>query len=95
MTLPDDGTLAATPLHVVVRDFPETLAVLRRARIDPAMRGGESLAAAGGSDADGLLDAIRRVSAWRTQAGSGRCERAASQAAAHRADAAREADATK
>ncbi|HEX9109329.1 MAG TPA: hypothetical protein VF832_18935 [Longimicrobiales bacterium] len=91
MTLPDAASLAVWPLHVVVRDFPETLAVFRRAGLDVSARGGESFSAAAGAEADTLHDALRLATAWRTTARPGPCERAAALAAAHRSDAAREA----
>ena len=91
MTLPDAAALALRPLHVVVRDFPETLAVFRRAGLDVSARGGESFAAAAGPQAGSLYEDLARATAWRAGARPGPCERAAAQAAAHRSDAAREA----
>ncbi|HEX6938498.1 MAG TPA: hypothetical protein VF158_03740 [Longimicrobiales bacterium] len=61
---PGAAELAALTIHVIVRDFPETLAVLRRAGVDVPARGGDSLAAAS-ADAGPLLDAIEAATAWR------------------------------
>ena len=87
MILPDAALLAAMPLHVVVRDFPETLAVCRRLGIDLPRRGGESFAAAAGAESAALYDALRDVTAWRATARPGPCERAAARAVAGRATA--------
>ncbi len=58
--------LAALPLHVVAREYPETLAVLRRFGVDVPARGGEPLAAAL-DEAGPLLDAIEEAVAWRVR----------------------------
>ncbi len=83
------------PLHVLVRDFPETLAVLRRAGVDVPALGGRPLAQAGdtlpGSEADvaaRLVAAMAAAAAWRDTAAPGPCDRAAEQASAHAATAA-------
>ncbi len=94
MMLPDAVALAGLPLHVLVRDFPETLAVFRRFGLAVPERGGESFAAAAGADAAALYDALVRVTAWRDGAKAGPCERAAVHAAAQRAETAREAGPT-
>ena len=94
MTLPDAATLAASPLHVVVRDFPETLAAFRRAGIDLPARGGETFAAATGGEAAAIYHALRHATAWRALAQPGPCDAAAAHAATQRAHAAREEGAT-
>ncbi|HEX7117146.1 MAG TPA: hypothetical protein VF212_00050 [Longimicrobiales bacterium] len=58
--------LAALPLHVVVRDYPETLAVLRDFGVDVPARGGGRLAEAL-DDAGPLLQAIQAATAWRAR----------------------------
>lgn len=60
--------LAGLPLHVVVRDFPETLGVLRRFDVDVPRRGGARLFEAVDGDAGALLDAVEEVIAWRARA---------------------------
>lgn len=64
---PDRAALAATPLHVVVRDFPETLAVLRRRGVDVPHLGGLPLSRAGGHDAGAVLDAVADAIVWRAE----------------------------
>jgi hypothetical protein len=62
--------LAALPLHVVARDYPETLALLRRRGVDVTRHGGLSVAeaaAAADVDAPSLLDALRDALAWREE----------------------------
>ncbi|HLT67238.1 MAG TPA: hypothetical protein VKZ73_05135 [Microbacterium sp.] len=59
--------VAALPLHVVVRDYPETLAVLREAGVDVPGKGGARLADAA-PDAGPLLDEILTATAWRARA---------------------------
>lgn len=58
--------LAELPLHVVVRDFPETLAILRGLGVDVPRQGGQPVAAAIDGDAGPLLDALAAAIAWRT-----------------------------
>ncbi|MBI4409938.1 MAG: hypothetical protein HY561_09535 [Gemmatimonadetes bacterium] len=65
MSLPTRDRLAALPLHVVVRDYPETLAVFRRLGVDVPRRGGESVSAAAGPDLVRVLDAVLEAIAWR------------------------------
>ena len=58
--------LAAMPLHVVVRDYPETLAVFRRFGLDVPGRGGGSVSEAlAGSDTGPLLAELETATAWR------------------------------
>jgi hypothetical protein len=57
--------LAATPVHVIVRDYPETLAVFRRFGVDVPRRGGDPVSAAL-DDAGPLLDALVDATAWRS-----------------------------
>ncbi len=87
MKLPDAVALALLPLHVIVRDFPETLAVFHRFGIDLPLRGSESLAAVTGAEAASIYDELRAATAWRDGARPGRCERAAAQAASRQARA--------
>jgi len=63
---PGPAELAALPIHVVVRDYPETLAVLRDAGVDVPALGGSTLAEAV-PEPGPLLDAIRAVTAWRAE----------------------------
>lgn len=58
--------LAARSVHVVVRDYPETLAVFRRAGIDAAERGAEPIQALA-DDAGPLLDELRQAVDWRRE----------------------------
>jgi len=53
-------------VHVVVRDYPETLAVFRRAGIDAAERGAEPIQALA-DDAGPLLDELRQAVDWRRE----------------------------
>ena len=92
MVLPDADALASEPLHVVVRDFPEALAVCRRVGIDVAARGAEPVVVAAGADMAALYTGLRRATAWRANARPGPCDRAAARAAALRADAGARAD---
>lgn len=64
MTAPARSELAALPVNVLVRDFPETLAVLRDAGVDVPRFGGGPVAEAT-DDASALLDALRQTIAWR------------------------------
>jgi len=59
------AVLAALPVHVVVRDFPETLAVFRRFGVDVPRRGAAPVSAAVAGDAGPLLDALAQATAWR------------------------------
>lgn len=61
-TLPE---LAATPVHVVARDYPETLAVFRRSGIDLQGRGGGPVSAAVDGDPGPLIDLLAEAIAWR------------------------------
>ena len=65
MTEPRDrDELAACPLHVLVRDYPEVLSVLRAAGVDVRQHGPATLQEVSPS-ASALLDAIENVTAWR------------------------------
>lgn len=97
MRFPDATSAGALPLHVLVRDFPETLAVLRRAGVDVPALGGRPLEVAGESPGAGrstgarqLIAAMSAAAAWRDTAPPGPCDRAAESARAHAAAAARE-----
>jgi len=57
--------LGALPVHVVVRDYPETLAVFRRFGVDVPARGGGPVSGAVDGDAGPLLDALAAAIAWR------------------------------
>ncbi|MBI4545773.1 MAG: hypothetical protein HY703_11300 [Gemmatimonadetes bacterium] len=67
MSVPAREELSALPLHVVLRDYPETLAVLRRFGVNLPAHGGQPLAAAMEGDPAPLLDALAEVLAWRGQ----------------------------
>lgn len=67
MSAPDREELAGWPVHVVVREFPETLAVLRREGVDVPRVGGRPVAEAT-DEPDALLDALERALAWRRAA---------------------------
>ena len=60
--LPD--ALGEMPLHVIVRDYPETLAVLRAAGIDVRAHGSEPLRGVA-PESTALVDDIARVISWR------------------------------
>jgi hypothetical protein len=62
------AVLAETPAHVVVRDYPETLATFRRFGVDLPRRGGVAVFAAVEGDAGELLDALAEAVAWRGEA---------------------------
>ena len=64
---PERDTLLALPLHVVVRDYPEVLAVLRARGVEPSATGGRSLARllAEREDGDALLSAVLTALEWR------------------------------
>lgn len=61
----EPASLRALPLHVVVRDLPECLEVLRRADIGLPRAGAESLSEAAGQRTEELLREIGLVTAWR------------------------------
>ncbi len=63
--LPPRPELATTPAHVVVRDYPETLAIFRRFGVDLPRRGGGPVAGVMEGDAGELLDALAAVTEWR------------------------------
>lgn len=59
------AVLAETPVHVVVRDYPETLATFRRFGVDLPRRGGGGVFQAVEGDAGALLGALAEAVAWR------------------------------
>ncbi|MBX6365570.1 MAG: hypothetical protein IRZ00_17005 [Gemmatimonadetes bacterium] len=65
MTAPGAAELAALPVHVVARDYPESLAVFHRLGVDVPRRGGAPVAEALGGDAGPLLDALLEATRWR------------------------------
>lgn len=98
MRFPDAVAAAGIPLHVLVRDFPETLAVLRARGVDIPAAAGRPLGSSGdqpavpGTDVtpEQLIAAMAAAAAWRDPAPPGPCDRAADNARAHAAAAARE-----
>ena len=67
---PDDAALREAPLHVVVRDWPETLVPLRRVGVDPAARGAEPLGRL--PDAEAAVAACLEATAWRAAGAAGK-----------------------
>lgn len=59
---PHSSVLARLSLDILVRDYPETLAVLRRRGADPRDYGGERLADLAGT---ALLPELMAALAWR------------------------------
>jgi hypothetical protein len=57
--------LAALPVHLIVRDYPETLAVFRRFGVDLSRRGGEPVLESVAGDAGELVEALAVAIAWR------------------------------
>lgn len=57
----DDRSLASLPVHVVVRDFPEALLVLRAEGADLRRHGTQPLEEAG----PGVVAAVARALEWR------------------------------
>lgn len=57
--------LASTPCHVVIRDYPETLACFRSQGVDLVHLGGVRVADAVSGDPAPLLDALEALIAWR------------------------------
>lgn len=68
-TRPDPETLGRAPMHVVVRDFPETLAVFRAHGVPVDAAGGEPARAHGAEATGALLAELARVTAWRRAPG--------------------------
>lgn len=58
--------LLELPVHVVVRDYPELLAVLRRLGVDLGTSGAEPLSAVAPVDPPALEAALVDALAWRT-----------------------------
>ena len=70
---PDDAALREAPLHVVVRDWPETLVPLRRVGVDPAARGAEPLGRLPDAEAaEAAVAACLEATAWRAAEAAGR-----------------------
>ena len=69
MNAPDPDTLRTRPLHLLVRDWPELLAVLREQGVDVAREGSRSLEELGRAADEELLAAMTAAASWR---GSGR-----------------------
>ena len=65
---PERDILLALPLHVVVRDYPEVLAVLRARGVEPSAAGGRSFARllAEREDGDTILGAVLAALEWRS-----------------------------
>jgi hypothetical protein len=63
---PPAERLGPLPLHVLVRDYPETLAVLRRHGVDIPAAGGGSVADAVTGRAELKADLLAAL-AWRAQ----------------------------
>lgn len=53
------------PVHVIVRDYPETLAIFRRFGVALAERGGEAISTAATDDVEGLIDGLVAATGWR------------------------------
>ena len=85
MSRPPVAELPALPLHVLVRDFPETLTVLRRFGIEMMAGGGETLAAAAGAALAPVYEAVCRATAWRDASPPGPCDREAARIVGRRA----------
>jgi hypothetical protein len=64
---PSRRDLASRPLHVLVRDYPETLADLRDYGIAPEAFGDLSIEEL--EDRDFILDALEEATAWRPGVG--------------------------
>ncbi|HEX7088828.1 MAG TPA: hypothetical protein VF192_01760 [Longimicrobiales bacterium] len=70
MTLTTAPELAAMLVHVVVREFPETVEVFRGHGVDLARHGAVPVSgAAGDADAGPLLDALVAAIRWRVPGG--------------------------
>ena len=67
---PDAAALREAPLHVVVRDWPETLVPLRRAGVDPAAGGAEPLGRL--PEAEAAVATCLEATAWRAAEAAGR-----------------------
>lgn len=66
---PEPETLPSTPIHRVVAEWPETLAVLRDAGVETGPTGGAPLSRR--RDAGELAERILRATAWRPTATTG------------------------
>lgn len=60
---PDPHDLGSRTVHEVIRDYPEALVALRRARVDVAREGGRPLRELGREDE--VMAAILEATAWR------------------------------
>ncbi|MGH7474765.1 MAG: hypothetical protein ACRELD_00605 [Longimicrobiales bacterium] len=64
----DAATLRERPLHLVIRDQPEALAVLRAHGVDTAGAGAEPLPAVlNGPELERVIDDLLQASDWRTR----------------------------
>lgn len=66
---PDAEMLGRAPMHVVVRDFPETLAVFRAHGVPVSEVGGEPARAHGAEAGGALVEELARATAWRRPPG--------------------------
>jgi len=57
--------LAVLPAHIVVRDFPETLALFREYGVDLPSTGEKPVEALLGGEAGELLDELAELVSWR------------------------------
>jgi hypothetical protein len=67
---PARDALLPLPLHVVAREYPEVLAVLRDRGVEPSAAGGRSLARllAEREDGEAILSALLTAVEWRPRA---------------------------
>lgn len=62
---PEVEALERLPLHVLIRDWPELLEVLREGGVDPAADGGVSMSERGEGAPRPAVEALLRATAWR------------------------------
>lgn len=67
---PEPDGLGEWPVHRVVRDFPETLPLLRALDLDARAVGAQPLRAAAGARWPSVRDGLEAALAWRRRAGS-------------------------
>ena len=63
LSTPGEEELLATPLHVLVRDYPEILAVLRAGGVDQRVHGARALGEL--ERGRSLLPALIAITRWR------------------------------
>ena len=63
LSTPGEEALLATPLHVLVRDYPEILAVLRAGGVDQRVHGARALGEL--ERGRSLLPALIAITSWR------------------------------